>query len=88
MTFAVMAWTEAVQTNGLGSSLWSVDEGVDRGDEVRDAAEDAPSETLLGELPEPALDEVEPRRARGREVEHEAGMLLQPGADDRMLCVP
>ena len=49
------------------------DVGVDRADEVRHAPEVAPPDALVGQLAEPALDEVEPGRARRREVEMEAG---------------
>ena len=56
-------------------------EVVDRGGEFGDAVEDAASDRFVGQLAEPAFDEVEPG-ARGRdEVEVETRVLLQPGVD-------
>jgi hypothetical protein len=48
------------------------DIGVDRGHEVRHVPEDATPDALGGQLAEPALDQVEPGRARRGEVEMEA----------------
>ncbi len=57
------------------------EELVDRGDQVGDAVEDAAADRFVGQLAEPALDEVEPG-ARGRgEVEVEAGVFGEPGVD-------
>ena len=51
---------------------------LDRGDEVGDAIEHAAADRFVGELAEPALDEVQPR-ARGRgEVEVEPWVFLKP----------
>ena len=55
------------------------------GDQLGDAGEAAPLQPFGGELPEPPLDQVQPRRAGGREVEVEAGVLGQPGDDVRVL---
>jgi hypothetical protein len=52
------------------------EELFDRSGEFGDAVEDAASDRFLGQLAEPALDEVEPG-ARGRdEVEMETRVLL------------
>jgi hypothetical protein len=57
------------------------EELVDRLDQLGDAVEDAAAERFVGELAEPAFDEVEPR-ARGRdEVEMEAGVFREPRLD-------
>lgn len=47
--------------------------------EVVDAGVAAAADALGGDLGEEALDEVHPGRACGREMQLEAGMLLQPG---------
>jgi len=47
------------------------------GTERKDAAPDG----LVGEIPEPPLDEVEPRARRRREVQVEPRVLLQPRVD-------
>ena len=61
--------------------MWACEVVLDRGDQVGDAVEDAAADRLVGELAEPALDEVEPR-ARGRgEVQVEARVLGKPGVD-------
>ena len=51
------------QTNGLGSSFQCSAQQLDRVDEIVDAGEDAAPQAPFGELREPPLDEVEPRRA-------------------------
>ncbi len=48
---------------------------VDRALEVVDAGIAAPSDALCGDLGEEALDEVQPGRAGGREMQLEAGVL-------------
>lgn len=60
-----------------GPGLLVVDgqELIDGGGQVGHAPEDAAAKALVGELAEPALDEVQPGRAGGDEVEDEAGML-------------
>ncbi len=71
---------EAVQKNGLGRGC-GLRGTLDRVDDVGDAVEDAAAECLLGQLAEPALDDVQPR-ARGRgEVQVGARVLGEPGAD-------
>ena len=54
---------------------------LDRGDQVGDAVEDAAAERLVGELAEPALDQVQPRRRGRGEVQVEPRVLGQPGLD-------
>ena len=68
----------------LGVCVVGLEELPDGGDEVGHAGEDAAAQSLVGELAEPALDEVQPGAARGREVQMEARMLLKPGSDVRM----
>ena len=58
-----------------------VEEVLNGGHEIGHAGEDAAAQSLLGELPKPALDEVQPRAAGGGEVEMEARMLGKPGSD-------
>ena len=41
----------------------------------------APAEPFVGDLGEPALDEIHPARGGGREVELEAGMAQKPALD-------
>lgn len=57
------------------------DEAIDGGPEVYDRVEDAPFQAVLGELGEEALDRIEPRTGRSREVEGEAWMAIKRGAD-------
>ena len=61
---------------------------LDRGDEVGDGVEDAAADRFVGQLPEPALDQVEPGRGGRGEVQVEPGMLGQPGLDVGCLWVP
>jgi hypothetical protein len=58
-----------------------LEEGVDRVDQFGDAAEDAAPDRFVGELAEPALDEVEPGARGGDEVQVEARVLGEPGVD-------
>src|SRR5438309_2163004 len=62
----------------------STDVVVDRRDELAYAAEGAPADALARDLREVALHEVEPRGARGGEVQVESGMLVQPLVDHRV----
>ncbi len=55
-----------------------LDEVVDSGDEVFDAAEAASADCLLRDEPEPALDLVEPGRIGWRVVEVKSGPLGEP----------
>jgi len=71
----VRVWSRAAAAADLGDDLvgglgphegWGVvvvvcDVGLDDGDEVGDAGEASPFESLGGELTEPAFDEIEPR---------------------------
>src|SRR3989304_276490 len=84
-----MASTDACQTKGLGGSLGAGRECLigggrvvlDGSDQGRDAAEAAPSYPFLGDLSEPALDQIQPRGTGGGEVELHAGVALEPGLD-------
>src|SRR5215472_550555 len=53
----------------------------DRGLERPRAAMNAAAQLLLGQEREPPLDEVDPRRANGREVQMKPGPLGQPASD-------
>ena len=57
---------------------------VDRGDEFTDAGETALSDDIVGELAKKALDQIEPRGTRRREVNVHARVLFQPRADRGM----
>jgi hypothetical protein len=61
------------------------EEAVDRSLEFNDRAKDATLEAAAGELGEVLFDRIEPGGGRRGEVEGEAGMALEPGADLRML---
>ena len=54
---------------------------LDGGDEVGHGMKDAPPQRFVGQFPEPAFDEVEPRRRCRGEVEVEPGVFVQPLAD-------
>jgi hypothetical protein len=43
--------------------------------------EDAASQCFVGQFPEPAFNEVEPRRRGWGEVQVEPGVFVEPGAD-------
>ena len=62
-----------------------MDVGLDRVNEVADAEEVPAPNLLLREMGEPDFDEIEPRRARGNEMEVEARMPLQPPLNRGML---
>ena len=57
------------------------DEAIDGGLQIDDGAEDATLQSSLGQLGEEALDGVEPGTRGRREVEGEALVPGQPGAD-------
>ena len=46
-----------------------LDEVFDRLNQFGDAVKNAASNLLIGQLGEPALDQIEPRRTRGNEVQ-------------------
>src|SRR5215472_4156239 len=54
---------------------------MDGCDQLSNAGEGAPADGLVRELGEPALDQVEPGRAGGDEMQLEARMLCQPSLD-------
>ena len=72
----------------LGVGVAEGDVVLDGGDELGDAGEAATLEPLGGQLSEPPLDQVEPRRAGGREVEVEAGCLASQAMTLGCLWVP
>ena len=58
-----------------------IDVLLDCGDELRDTAEGVAPNPLLGEVAEEALDLIEPRAARGHEVDVKAWVLIEPLAN-------
>ena len=74
----------AFQTNGLGSVILGK-AMVDGDFQVGDALEDAAADAFAGDPGEEALDEIEPRRRGGREMQTEPGMQRRPLLDLRML---
>src|SRR5262245_14670776 len=58
---------------------------VDGGDQFVDAGKAAFTNDIVGELAKETLDKVEPGGAGGSEVNVNAGMFFQPGADGGML---
>ena len=73
---------------GFGVGIGFLDEAVDGSLKVDNRAEDAALEAASGEFGEEALDRVQPgRRGRG-EVEGEARVSGQPGADLGVLVGP
>lgn len=51
-----------------------------------DTLEGSSTDAPVGDVPEPAFNQIEPGGGSGKEVEAEAGMLFQPGAD--LLTMP
>ena len=68
----------AVQTKGFGSSLWALEVGLDGGDEVGYRVEAATAQGFVGELAEPALNQVQPRRRGRGEMQVEPLVAIQP----------
>jgi hypothetical protein len=68
-----------------GEGLWLFimlgDEAVDGGLKIDDRVEHPPFQAALGELGKEALDGVEPRTGRWREVKYEARVPVEPCAD-------
>ena len=58
------------------------------GDQVRDTLEVPAADTLSRQFPGPPLHQVEPRRARGREVQGEPLVFLQPRLHSRLAVGP
>lgn len=71
---------------GPGVAVVVCDEGLNGGNEVGDALEDAPAEPLNREFPEPPLDEIQPRTAGRNKVHVEARVAGEP-AMDRGVCM-
>ena len=74
-----MASTEAGPDERSGVLVVGLEEAPDGGDEIGHAGEDAAAKSLLGELPKPALDEVQPGAAGGGEVQMEARHMITVG---------
>src|SRR5262249_48933083 len=70
---------------GLGVAVCDVDVLTDGGLELASAAMDTPAELLLRQRREPALDEVGPREAGGREMQMKARVTGQPAMNGRRL---
>src|SRR5215469_13213075 len=81
----MMVSGSAVQIKGFGIVVGLAQEAVDGGLEVGNALEDAAFEPAPGQLGEEALDRVEPGGGGRSEVEMEAPMPPEPGADFGML---
>ncbi len=77
----MMSSAFACQVKGLGSSVSVLDPGRDRLDEGADAGEDAATQSPVGQLLEPAFDQVEPGAGGRGEVQVPAGSAWvgQPG---------
>lgn len=74
-----------IQTKGLGSASWGVEEEQDRGVQLAQAAIGAAPDLFFGEDREPALDLVDRGRIGGCEVEMEARAPDQPAVDQGRL---
>lgn len=70
---------------GSGAEVVVSQVDVDRRDQLADTGEAALANDVIGELPEETLDEIHPGGAGRGEVDVNARMLFEPGADDRML---
>ena len=70
---------------GLGMLVVHLDVLADGRFQFFHAAEDAPSNALVGDLGKPALHQVDPRGVGGREVEMKSGALRKPVPDERGL---
>ena len=68
----------------LGLEIVVSEVNVDGSNQFIDAGEAAFTDDIVGELPKESLDKIEPRGAGGSEVNVDAGMFLQPSADDGM----
>jgi hypothetical protein len=73
---------------GVAWAWCSGDKFSNRGLQLRDAAVHASTELFVGELGEPALDEVEPRPVGRREVDMKALPLAEPVSDQRGFMGP
>src|SRR3990172_9031876 len=62
----------------FGGIVVGCDELLDGGDQLRHTAEGSTTNAFVSQFAEPALDQVEPRRGGGCEVEMEARMLGEP----------
>jgi len=71
----------------LGPGVRDLDIAADGGFQLAGAAVHTPAQLLLRQRCEPALDEIDPRAARRREVHVNAGVPGQPTMDERGLCV-
>src|SRR3990172_46532 len=69
----------------LGSIVVGFDEFLDGRDQLRNTREAAAANALVGQLAEPAFDQVEPRSRGRREVQLKASMLGQPALHLRMV---
>ena len=77
-----MMWSgSAVQTKGLGRMLCSARKRLMAAWRSTSGMEDASLEASCGELGEEALDGVQPRGGGWGEVEGEARVAIEPGAD-------
>ena len=81
-------WTRRWRSHvGFGVVVVGVDVFLDRGDELGHRAEHAAPQRFVGQFPEPAFDQVEPRRRGRGEVEVEPRVFVQPRPDVFVLLV-
>ena len=73
-----MSLALAVQMNGLEFWFVTVDVVSDGHDQLFNVAEDAAAQPVLREVPNKALDHIEPRGTGRREVHMKAQMPFQP----------
>ncbi len=73
-----MESTVAVQTNGLGFSFQAARNSSIAAIRVVDAQEGIAADALVGQLGEPAFNQVQPTATGGNIVHHKAGMSVEP----------
>lgn len=83
----MMSSAVLLQTKGLRLGVVLHEVVVNRPFEVIDAGVAATADALCSDLSEEALHQVQPGRAGGRELQLEAGMLLQPSLNLGVLWV-
>ena len=77
-TFSRISAADLVQTSGLGLWLYVSKVVFQASFKVGDGSEHAAADPLLRQGGEEALDEIEPRSARGREVQEDPPLAFDP----------